>query len=90
MACEGPSLTKSDPRGQESLADPDDWPAADPGPGLSLRCPSAVSLQRALMPVTTENNSLVCMPTYKIKSNNLGLNPTQFTGIFCNNFVYIE
>lgn len=56
MACEGPSLTESDPRRQESLADPDDWPAADPGPGLSLQGTSAVSLQRAPMPATTDKN----------------------------------
>lgn len=44
MACEGPTLTKSDPGGQKSLTDSDDWPAGAPGPGLSLQCTSAVSL----------------------------------------------
>ena len=73
----GPSLTKSDTRGQESLTDPDDWPAADPGPGLSLQCTSAVSPQRALVPATTENNSPVCMPTNETESNNLGLDTIQ-------------
>lgn len=52
--CEGPSLTERDPRRQESLADPDDWPAADPGPGLPLQGTSAVSLQRPPMPATTD------------------------------------
>lgn len=52
------SLTESDPRGQESLTDPDDWPVADPGSGLSLQCHSssteAVSLHRVQ---PQENNS---------------------------------
>lgn len=51
MACEGPSLTKSDPWGQESVTDPDDCSVSDLRPGLSLWCTSAVSLQRA---ATTE------------------------------------
>lgn len=34
MPCE--ELTESDPRGQQSLTDPDDWPAADLRPDLPL------------------------------------------------------
>lgn len=48
-----PALTQGDPRGQWSPAQPDDWPADDPTPGLSLRSTYAVGLQRAPMPVTT-------------------------------------
>lgn len=85
----GMLLTKNDPGGQESLADPDDWPAADPGPGLSLQClssTSAVSLQNSDASHNRKQQSSL-YSTWDIKSNNLGLNTIQLTGIFCNNFI---
>lgn len=65
----------ADPRSQESLTDPDDWPAADPGPGLSLQGMSAVKPAESMDASHNRKKNpknLVCTPTYGIKRHDWG------------------